>query len=148
MAENKAFSHITVNADDDDDVVIQAGIVDAGADAAADDGVGAPPGDPEPAEEPAGEEAAEVEETDEAAEVEEPGEVAPEPEPAPEPDPEPAAEPDPEPAAARPTPAADGYRETTLEDIESSKMSTVQKAVIVVALLGIVAFAVWFLLAR
>lgn len=124
MAENKAFSHITVNADDDDDVVIKAGIV---ADGVAD--ADAFPSEPEPAAEPAGEEA--VEEIDEPAG-----------------DSEPAEEPAPAPAAAHPAPSADGYRETTLEDIESSKMGTVQKAVIVVALLGIVAFVVWFLLAR
>lgn len=122
MTKERQFSHITVSADEDDDIVIQAGIVEA----PADEPLVAPPTPSEPV-------AVEVGEIEEepaasvsrsAAVVEEP--VAP-------------------PASVRPD---DGYRETTLEDIESSKMNSVQKAVIVVALLGIVAFVVWFLVAR
>lgn len=124
MANEHGFSHITVSADDDDDIVIQAGAVEA-------------PG------------AVQVEEVEEAETVA----VAPEPEEPAEPaEPEEPAEPaEPEPPARRAAPAvppADGYRETTLEDIESSKMTTAQKAVIVVALLGIAAFVLWFLLAQ
>lgn len=127
MANEHGFSHITVSADDDDDIVIQAGAVEA-------------PG------------AVQVEEVDEAETVA----VAPEPEEPAEPaEPEPVSELEPpaeleEPArrAAPAAPPADGYRETTLEDIESSKMTTAQKAVIVVALLGIAAFVLWFLLAQ
>ena len=39
---------------------------------------------------------------------------------------------------------ADGYRATTLQDIESTKMSPVQIGIIVVAVLAIIAFAVWY----
>ncbi len=92
MTDATGFTHITVSTDDDDDVVIQAGIADDPAEA---------PAVPEPAPTPA---------------------------PAPRPD--------------------DGYRETTLEDIQSAPMSSTQKVVIVVALLGIIAFAAWYFLAR
>ena len=80
-----------------------------------------------------------------------PGPVAEEPQEAPA---APAAEPRaaaPEPAerAAEPRPArADAYRETTLEDLESSKMGTAQKVVIALAVLGVIAFAVWYCLLR
>lgn len=40
------------------------------------------------------------------------------------------------------------YHETTLDDLEATKMSTTQKVIIVVAVLGIVAFAAWYLLAH
>ncbi|WP_296010266.1 SURF2 Surfeit locus protein 2 [uncultured Adlercreutzia sp.] len=99
MADPQGFSHITVTAADDDDIVIQAGIVE--------------PAEPELELEP---------------------ELEPEQEP----------EPEPEPEAA----PSDGYHETTLADLESVKMSRAQKAVIVVALLGIIAFVAWYLLAR
>ena len=77
--------------------------------------------------------------------------AAPAPEPAvpaaPEPDPAPAAPVSP--APARPAAKrADAYRETTLEDLESSKMGTAQKAVIVLAVIGVIAFAVWYCLLR
>ncbi|MEE0705274.1 MAG: SURF2 Surfeit locus protein 2 [Adlercreutzia sp.] len=122
MTKERQFSHITVSADEDDDIVIQAGIVEAPADKP----LVAPPAPSEPV-------AVEVGEIEEepVASVSRSAVVAEEPVVAP--------------APARPD---DGYRETTLEDIESSKMNSVQKAVIVVALLGIVAFVVWFLVAR
>ena len=114
MADTKGFSHITVGTDDDDDVVIQAGIAEAA---------------PEPA----------------AAEAGKAGEAPLEFEPADEPDSTAAAEPE----TPRKRPARDdGYRETTLSDIEGLKMSTTQKAVIVVALVGIAAFVAWYLFAR
>lgn len=50
-------------------------------------------------------------------------------------------------AASRPASEGDNYRATTLEDIESSKMSVMQKAIIAVAVIAIVAFAVWYVLA-
>ena len=118
MADTKGFSHITVGTDEDDDVIIQAGIAEAA---------------PEPA-------AAEAGKAGEA-----PLEFEPEPEPADEPDSTAAAEPE----TPRKRPARDdGYRETTLSDIEGLKMSTTQKAVIVVALVGIAAFVAWYLFAR
>ena len=106
MANSKEFSHITVTADDDDDVVIQAGVVE------------------EPAvDEPGAEEADDaVAEAVEEAAVEKEG--------------------------AGETADAVSYHETTLDDLEATKMSTTQKVIIVVAVLGIVAFAAWYLLAH
>lgn len=43
---------------------------------------------------------------------------------------------------------AASFRETTLDDLESTRMSTTQKAIIVVAVLGVIAFAAWYLLAH
>lgn len=40
------------------------------------------------------------------------------------------------------------YRETTLEDLESAPMSTMQKGVIIAAVLAIVAFVVWYVVLR
>lgn len=117
MAKEREFSHITISADEDDDIVIQAGIVET------------PANEPEAVSSAdATPEAVKAEEVVEASTVE--------------------TVPVAEEAPAAPPRVDDGYRETTLEDIESSKMNSVQKAVIVVALLGIVAFMVWFLAAR
>ncbi|MCI8468403.1 MAG: SURF2 Surfeit locus protein 2 [Eggerthellaceae bacterium] len=53
------------------------------------------------------------------------------------------------PAPADPAPArADAYRETSLEDLESSKMSTMQKVVIAVAVVAVIAFIAWYCLMR
>ena len=122
MTDATGFTHITVSTDDDDDVVIQAGIADDPAEA---------PAVPEPAG-PA--EGAEAEVPAAVAEVAVAESAAAE-------------------AAEAPAPAPaprldDGYRETTLEDIQSAPMSSTQKVVIVVALLGIIAFAAWDFLAR
>ena len=111
MADNLGFSHITVTADEDEDIVIQAGVVDEPS--AKEPSVSAPTPEAAP-----------------AADVAAAAEVAPEP-----------------PARSRPAAPDDGYRETTLEDIESAKMSGTQKAVILVAMLGIAAFVLWYLLA-
>ena len=113
MANSKEFSHITVTADDDDDVVIQAGVVE---EPAAEEPVEEAPLE-EPVDEPAAEEA-----DDAVAEVEKEG--------------------------AGETADAASYHETTLDDLEATKMSTTQKVIIVVAVLGIVAFAAWYLLAH
>ena len=51
-----------------------------------------------------------------------------------------------EPSASAQRKPRDTYRETTLEDIESSKMPVAQKVVIALAVLGIIAFAVWYML--
>lgn len=40
-----------------------------------------------------------------------------------------------------------GYRETTLEDIESSKMSVMQKAIIAIAALAIISFVAYYIFA-
>ena len=125
MANPQEFSHITVTADEDD-VVIQAGAV----------------------------EEAVVEEAP-AAEVDDAREE--DPESAPE-DVSSASGRNAEvPASSATTPTAPtarekadaaSFRETTLDDLEATKMSTTQKVIIVVAVLGIVAFAAWYLLAH
>ena len=115
MANSKEFSHITVTADDDDDVVIQAGVVE---EPAAEEPVEEAPLE-EPVDEPAAEEADDaVAEAVEEAAVEKEG--------------------------AGETADAASYHETTLDDLEATKMSTTQKVIIVVAVLGIVAFAAWY----
>ena len=118
MANSKEFSHITVTADDDDDVVIQAGVVE---EPAAEEPVEEAPLE-EPVDEPGAEEAddAVAEAVEAAVEKEGAGETA----------------------------DAVSYHETTLDDLEATKMSTTQKVIIVVAVLGIVAFAAWYLLAH
>lgn len=42
-----------------------------------------------------------------------------------------------------PSASDDGYHETTLEDIKSSKMSVMQKAIIAIAVVAVIAFAVY-----
>lgn len=131
MADTPGFTHITVSTDDDDDVVIQAGIADGPAEA--EEGTEAADEAAEPA-------ADAPEEAEPDADAEADADAV-----------EPEAAPAPEPAAApaeAPRAERDGYRETTLDDLAEGKMSTTQKAVIVVALLGIAAFVAWYLLAR
>ena len=48
------------------------------------------------------------------------------------------------PARKTSAPARKGYEETTLEDLESTKMSGMQKGIIAVALIGIAAFIVYY----
>ena len=48
------------------------------------------------------------------------------------------------PARKAPAPARKGYEETTLADLEDTKMSGMQKGIIAVALIGIVAFIVYY----
>ena len=52
--------------------------------------------------------------------------------------------PAPERAAKADKPARKGYEETTLADLEDTKMSGMQKGIIAVALIGIVAFIVYY----
>lgn len=121
MAESTGFTHITVTPDEDDDIVIQAGIVaeEPVGDEAPADGMAAAPAEGGPVSE----------------------EVVPEPlretakEPAPAPVP-------------RPSKSDDGYRETSFEDLQGMGMTTTQKVVIIAAVLGIVAFVAWYLFAR
>lgn len=47
-------------------------------------------------------------------------------------------------ARKAPAPARKGYEETTLADLEDTKMSGMQKGIIAVALIGIVAFIVYY----
>ncbi len=121
MAGQTDFKHITVNPAEADDVVIHAGAPvprDEGADAHAE---AAPQAQARPA-------------LDAAA-----ADAVPAPQAA-------AASPDAGTSNASPAPKRqDAYRQTTLEDIQSFKMSKTQIAVIVVALAAIAAFVVWYL---
>ena len=132
------FSHISVASDDEDDVVIEAG---------------APRfrsyGEGEPAAQPAGDEAAASAANKTAAIGGGEGladrassGVAPA-ERASTPAPERAAKAD-KPARKASASARKGYEETTLEDLEGTKMSGMQKGIIAVALIGIAAFIVYY----
>lgn len=116
---DQRFSHISVSAGDEDDVVIVAG--DTHADAPS--RPVAPAASPEP--EPAPERAREGEGKSEAA----------------------PAKPAPSATPKRPS-ERDGYEETTLDDLQNTKMSSMQKAIIVVAVIGVIAFAVYYLFLR
>ncbi len=112
-ADKQTFSHITVNAGDEDDFVIEAGIPsrDAGAaEVVAAEGEGGAA-----AHDRAGERFDEPQ--DDAEDAGTPIEAA-------------------SAGAAQPR---DGYHETTLEDLQSASMSVTQKAVIAVAALVLVA---------
>lgn len=125
------FSHISVASDDEDDVVIEAG---APRSRSCREG--------ESAAQPAGDEAPARAAATEAAEADG-GEGSSEP-------PSRASTPAPERAAKADKPATasasarKGYEETTLEDLESTKMSGMQKGIIAVALIGIAAFIVYY----
>lgn len=129
--EAQKFSHISVASDDEDDVVIEAG---------------APRfrsyGEGESAAQPAGDEvaASAANKTsvvdggegfaDRASAGAAPAERV--------------STPAPERAAKADKPARKGYEETTLADLEDTKMSGMQKGIIAVALIGIVAFIVYY----
>lgn len=122
------FSHISVASDDEDDVVIEAGAPRSRS-----------YGEGEPAAQPSGDEAAASEVPIEAAGGEGSSES---PSRAFTPAPERAAKAD-KPAKVS-APARKGYEETTLEDLEGTKMSGMQKGIIAVALIGIAAFIVYY----
>ena len=125
------FSHISVASDDEDDVVIEAG---APRSRSYEEG--------ESASQPAGDEAPARAAATEATAADG-GEGSSEP-------PSRASIPAPERAAKADKPATasastrKGYEETTLEDLESTKMSGMQKGIIAVALIGIAAFIVYY----
>lgn len=132
------FSHISVVSDDEDDVVIEAG---------------APRvrsyGEGESAAQPAGDEAAasaanktSVVAGGEGLAARASAGAAPA-ERVSTPAPERAAKAD-KPARKASAPARKGYEETTLADLEDTKMSGMQKGIIAVALIGIVAFIVYY----
>lgn len=124
------FSHISVASDDEDDVVIEAGTPRFRS-----------YGEGEPAAQPAGDEATSAANKTAAADGGEgPSES---PSRASTPAPERAAKAD-KPARKTSAPARKGYEETTLEDLEGTKMSGMQKGIIAVALIGIVAFIVYY----
>lgn len=123
------FSHISVASDDEDDVVIEAGTPRFRS-----------YGEGEPAAQPAGDEATSAANKTAAADGGEgPSES---PSRASTPAPERAAKAD-KPAKAS-APARKGYEETTLADLEGTKMSGMQKGIIAVALIGIAAFIVYY----
>ena len=125
------FSHISVASDDEDDVVIEAGAPRSRS-----------YGEGEPAAQPAGDEAPARAAATEATAADG-GEGSSEPPSrASTPAPERAAKAD-KPAKAS-APARKGYEETTLEDLEGTKMSGMQKGIIAVALIGIAAFIVYY----
>lgn len=131
MANPQEFSHITVTADEDD-VVIQAGAVEEAVveEAPAAEVDDAREEDPESAPEDVSSASgrnAEVPASSETASASATTPTAP---------------------MAREKADAASFRETTLDDLESTRMSTTQKAIIVVAVLGVIAFAAWYLLAH
>ena len=131
MANPQEFSHFTVTADEDD-VVIQAGAVEEAVveEAPAAEVDDAREEDPESAPEDVSSASgrnAEVPASSEAVSASATTPTAP---------------------TAREKADAASFRETTLDDLESTRMSTTQKAIIVVAVLGVIAFAAWYLLAH
>lgn len=126
------FSHISVASDDEDDVVIE-----AGAPRSRSYGEGESVSQPARDEAPARAAATEATAADGGEGPSEP------PSRASTPAPERAAKAD-KPARKASAPARKGYEETTLEDLESTKMSGMQKGIIAVALIGIAAFIVYY----
>ena len=125
MANPQEFSHITVTADEDD-VVIQAGAVE---EAVVEE---APAAEVDDAREEDLESAGADASSASAHNAEVPA----------------SSETPPTPPTAREKADAASFRETTLDDLESTRMSTTQKAIIVVAVLGVIAVAAWYLLAH
>lgn len=125
------FSHISVASDDEDDVVIE-----AGAPRSRSYGEGESVSQPARDEAPARAAATEATAADGGEGSSEP------PSRAFTPAPERAAKAD-KPAKAS-APARKCYEETTLEDLEGTKMSGMQKGIIAVALIGIAAFIVYY----
>lgn len=125
MANPQEFSHITVTADEDD-VVIQAGAVE---EAVVEE---APAAEVDDAREEDPESAPEDVSSASGRNAEVPA----------------SSETTPTTSTAREKADAASFRETTLDDLESTRMSTTQKAIIVVAVLGVIAFAAWYLLAH
>ena len=125
------FSHISVASDDEDDVVIEAGTPRFRS-----------YGEGESASQPAGDEAVASAAANVAAAADGGEGPSESPSRASTPAPERAAKAD-KPAKAS-APARKGYEETTLEDLESTKMSGMQKGIIAVALIGIAAFIVYY----
>ena len=125
------FSHISVASDDEDDVVIEAGAPRSRS-----------YGEGEPAAQAAGDEATGSAAATEAAEADGGEGPSESPSRASTPAPERAAKAD-KPAKTS-APARKGYEETTLEDLEGTKMSGMQKGIIAVALIGIAAFIVYY----
>ncbi len=137
MADDKAFSHITVSADDEDDFVIHAG-VRPGAKAAQQQETLASPvvesSKPAPAQDPSLEEALRSEPAAEASVSVEPSSTE-------------AAQGDAR-SARRKSSEGEAYRETQLEDLKGAPMPTAQKVVIIVAALAVIGFIVYYAFLR
>lgn len=129
MADDKKYSFITVSSDDDDDVVIHAGAP------AAEVSHGSDFASSQPAE-------SAVASAAESVVVETVATL----EPVAQPSPQPAASEQPKLDEPQPAPrsARKQYRETTLEDLDSSSMGGTQKVIIAVAVLGILAFIAYY----
>ena len=125
------FSHISVASDDEDDVVIEAGAPRSRS-----------YGEGESVSQPARDEALARAAATEATAADGGEGSSESPSRAFTPAPERAAKAD-KPAKAS-APARKGYEETTLEDLEGTKMSGMQKGIIAVALIGIAAFIVYY----
>lgn len=125
MANPQEFSHITVTADEDD-VVIQAGAVE---ETVVEE---APAAEVDDAREEDLESAGADASSASAHNAEVPA----------------SSETTPTTPTAREKADVASFRETTLDDLELTRMSTTQKAIIVVAVLGVIAFAAWYLLAH
>ena len=126
------FSHISVASDDEDDVVIEAGAPRSRS-----------YGEGESASQLARDEAPARAAATEAAAADGGEGPSESPSRASIPAPERAAKAD-KPARKASASARKGYEETTLEDLESTKMSGMQKGIIAVALIGIAAFIVYY----
>lgn len=132
IGDAQKFSHISVASDDEDDVVIEAGAPRSRS-----------YGEGESASQLARDEAPARAAATEAAEADGGEGSSESPSRASTPAPERAAKAD-KPARKTSAPARKGYEETTLEDLESTKMSGMQKGIIAVALIGIAAFIVYY----
>ena len=126
------FSHISVASDDEDDVVIEAGAPRSRS-----------YGEGESASQLARDEALARAAATEAVEADGGEGPSESPSRASTPAPERAVKAD-KPARKTSAPARKGYEETTLEDLEGTKMSGMQKGIIAVALIGIAAFIVYY----
>lgn len=129
MADDKVFSHITVSAEDEDDFVIQAG-APAGANAASRKKEATKP--------PFEEHTVAEGKQGRPSEVEFGGE----------PHKAHAASAAPGSARSMPSKPHDPYRETKLEDLQNTSMPTMQKVVLVAALLLVLGFIVYYIFLR
>lgn len=133
MVAEGGFAHITVSSDDEDDFVIQAGVQSGFASDAREGGGEGPVSHSAPTASTADEPQPEPATVVESEPAPERADAAPEGQGA---------------SGVRGASADRGYRETTLEDLESAPMSSMQKGVIVAAVLAIAAFVLWYMVLR
>ena len=125
---DQGFKHITVTTPDEDDFVIQAGIV--GKDEPANEEPPIAEAAREPAREPAGKPAEPQEAQSRPTQPEQPADET--------------RRPDAEPARRKTPQKADAYRQTTLEDLESGTMPLAQRIVIIAAIVCIIGAVVYY----